>query len=40
MLEGKIPEASYPVRILADDQAIFVQDDVVEFIGGPEVILS
>ncbi|PIQ68517.1 MAG: hypothetical protein COV91_03625 [Candidatus Taylorbacteria bacterium CG11_big_fil_rev_8_21_14_0_20_46_11] len=40
MLEGKIPEASYPVRILADGQALFVQDDVVAFIGGPEVTLS
>lgn len=39
LLQEKIPYASYPVRILTDEQALLVRDNTVELIGGPEVIV-
>lgn len=40
LLEEEISEASYPVKILTDEQALLVQDDNVELIGsGPEIVL-
>lgn len=37
LLQEKIPDASYPVRILTDEQALLVRDNMVELIGGPEI---
>lgn len=40
MLKDKISKASYPVKILTDEQAFFVQDERVELVGsGPEIVL-
>lgn len=40
LLKEKISEAGYPVKILTDEQALWVQDDKVELIGsGQEIVL-
>lgn len=39
LLKEKISQASRPVRILTDEQALFVKDGEVELIGGPEITL-
>jgi len=31
-------QAKYPMRILTDEQAFFIQDDIVQFIGEGEEI--
>ncbi len=41
ILKERAPAAKYPVRILADGQALLVQNGVVQFLGeGKEVTLS
>lgn len=40
LLKEKISLASRPVRILTDEQALYVHDGKVDFLGGPEIIFA
>ncbi len=40
LLREKIHSTSHSVRILTDEQAIFIHDGKEEFLGGPEIVLS
>lgn len=37
LLKEKIPKASHPTKVLADNQAILIKDDKIELLGGKEV---
>lgn len=39
ILKEKIPQASCPVKVISDEQAILVQDDEVTLLGGKEIKL-
>lgn len=37
ILNEKIPKATYPTKVLSDEQAILVQDDKITLLGGEEI---